>query len=121
MASVIDILGSAVKSFQPTNSVLAGGAAAVLTYAVGDILVAAGFVIPVLNIPLTIGMVATAAIPIGHLVTAIFPDSVNQHLQALATKLGTTVESIKSFIPQFEYTYPGDKPESTTVSNINQG
>lgn len=121
MASAFSILGKAVTQFQPTTSVIAGGAAAVLTYAVGDLLVSLGFIIPVLNIPLTIGMVATAAIPVGHLITALVPDSYNQQLKALAAKLQTTVENVKAFIPQVEYTYPDDKSASTTISNINKG
>ena len=80
---------------------------------------AAGIAIPPIGIlgltastPLTMTMVMSAAVPIGHVVTAIVPDSVNQQLNGLAQKLQVNVEKLKSFIPQEYYSddeFPKDR------------
>lgn len=98
-----------VKNFNPGNSVLAGGGAAILVYAAGAALVAAGVAIPPLTIlgvhiiataiPITMTMVATAAIPIGHVITAVVPDSVNQQISALAKKALNTIPQIQQQFP----------------------
>ena len=49
--SALSLITSAVKNFQPTTSVLAGGASSVLVCAVGALLVAAGIAIPPIGFP----------------------------------------------------------------------
>ncbi len=114
--NVLGLAVSALRNFQPTTSVLAGGAASVITCALGAVLVAAGVAIPPIGIfgltaatPLTMTMVMSAAVPIGHVVTALVPDSVNQQLKGLAQKLRIDVEELRSFIPQ-EYYSDADFP-----------
>lgn len=108
MASVLSMASSALKNFNPTASVLAGGGASLLTFAIGCALVAAGVSLPVIG-PITMTMVAAAAPTIGHIVTAFVPDTYNQQVNALATKVETSVENIKSIIPQTYQEYPKDK------------
>jgi hypothetical protein len=115
--SVLSLITAAVKNFQPTTSVVAGGAASILVTALGAVLVAAGVAIPPIGIlgltvatPLTMTMVMSAAVPIGHIVTALVPDSINQQLNGLASKLQIDVSKLKSFIPQ-EYYAPDDFPK----------
>ena len=115
--SALSLITAAVKNFQPTTSVLAGGAASIITCAIGAVLVAAGIAIPPIGIlgltastPLTMTMVMSAAVPIGHVVTALVPDSVNQQLNGLAQKLQVDVGKLKSFIPQ-EYYSDDDFPK----------
>lgn len=115
--SVTSVALTALKNFQPTTSVVAGGAASVLVYALGSILVAAGVSIPFIGIP-TMGMVAIASPLIGHIVTALVPDSVNQQLSGLATKLNVSVNDIKAVLPDVQYEYPGDVKPSGTVTNL---
>jgi hypothetical protein len=81
------------------------------------LLVAAGIAIPPIGIlgltaatPLTMTMVMSAAVPIGHVVTALVPDSVNQQLNGLAQKLQIDVGKLRSFIPQ-EYYSDDDFPK----------
>ncbi|MDE1901300.1 MAG: hypothetical protein KGI37_06635 [Alphaproteobacteria bacterium] len=114
--NALSLVTSALKNFQPTTSVLAGGASSILVCAIGAILVAAGVAIPPIGIlgltaatPLTMTMVMSAAVPIGHVVTALVPDSVNQQLNGLAQKLQVDVEKLRSFIPQ-EYYSADDFP-----------
>lgn len=114
--SALSFITAAVKNFQPTTSVLAGGAASIIVCAIGAVLVAAGVAIPPIGFlgltaatPLTMAMVTTAAVPVGHLVTALVPDSLNQQLQALAQKLQINVEKLKRIIPQPDY--PDEEPE----------
>ena len=99
--SALSLITAAVKNFQPTTSVLAGGAASIITCAIGAVLVAAGIAIPPIGIlgltastPLTMTMVMSAAVPIGHVVTAIVPDSVNQQLNGLAQKLQGAADKV---------------------------
>ena len=115
--NALSLVTSALKNFQPTTSVLAGGASSILVCAIGAILVAAGVAIPPIGIlgltaatPLTMTMVMSAAVPIGHVVTALVPDSVNQQLNGLAQKLQVDVGKLRSFIPQ-EYYSPDDFPK----------
>ena len=115
--SALSLITAAVKNFQPTTSVLAGGASSVLVCAVGALLVAAGIAIPPIGFlgltaatPLTMTMVMSAAVPIGHVVTALVPDSVNQQLNGLAQKLQIDVGKLRSFIPQ-EYYSDDDFPK----------
>lgn len=110
MASVLGIASSALKNFNPTASVLAGGGASLFVFAVGCALVAAGISIPVLNVPITMTMVAAAAPTIGHLVTALVPDTLNQQINALAKKLCTSASNLKAVIPQV-YSAPSDYPD----------
>jgi hypothetical protein len=114
--NALSLAASALKNFQPTTSVLAGGAASILACAVGAVLVAAGIAIPPIGFlglttatPLTMTMVMSAAVPIGHVMTALVPDSVNQQLNGLARKLQIDVEKLRSFIPQ-EYYSDADFP-----------
>lgn len=106
----LSFITKAVKNFQPTTSVLAGGAASVLVCGIGAILVAADVAIPPIGFlgltaatPLTMSIVTSAAVPIGHLVTALVPDSLNQQLNALAKKLQIDVERLRKIIPQPDY------------------
>lgn len=115
--NALSLVTTALKNFQPTQSVLAGGAASIITCAIGAALVAAGVAIPPIAFlglttatPLTMTMVMSAAVPIGHLVTAIVPDSVNQHLNGLAKQLQIDVGKLRSFIPQ-EYYSDDDFPK----------
>lgn len=115
--SALSLITTAVNNFQPTKSVLAGGAASILVCAIGAVLVAAGIAIPPIGFlgltaatPLTMTMVTSAAIPIGHLVTAIVPDSANQYLNGLAKKLQVDVENLRSYIPH-EYYSDDDFPK----------
>lgn len=108
--SALSFATAVVKNFQPTTSVLAGGAASILVCAFGAVLVAAGVAIPPIGFlgltaatPLTMTMVTSAAVPIGHIVTALVPDSVNQQLEGLAKKLQVDVESLKNVIPVPDY------------------
>jgi hypothetical protein len=62
--SALSLITAAVKNFQPTTSVLAGGAASILVTAIGAVLVAVGVAIPPIGIlgltaatPLTMTMV----------------------------------------------------------------
>lgn len=114
--STLSLIASAVKNFQPTTSVLAGGAASIITCAIGAVLVAAGVAIPPIGFlgltaatPLTMTMVTSAAVPIGHLVTALVPDSVNQHLNGLAQQLQIDVEKLRNVIPQPDYPDEGSR------------
>jgi uncharacterized membrane-anchored protein len=86
--SALSLITAAVKNFQPTTSVLAGGAASILVCAIGAVLVAVGVAI----------------------VTALVPDSVNQQLNGLAQTLQVDVGKLKSFIPQ-EYYSDDDFPK----------
>ncbi len=108
--SALSFATAVVKNFQPTTSVLAGGAASILICGIGAVLVAAGVAIPPIGFlgltaatPLTMTMVMSAAVPIGHIVTALVPDSVNQQLNGLAQKLQIDVGKLKSIIPQPDY------------------
>lgn len=109
MASVLGIASSALKNFNPTASVMAGGGASLLVFIAGCALVAAGVSIPVLNVPITMTMVAAAAPAIGHFVTALVPDTYNQQINALAKKVGAEVSDIKAVVPQV-YSAPSDFP-----------
>lgn len=114
---------AAFKNIQFSASVVAGGAASVLIYALGATLVAAGVIAPAITLPVigitlsTITLFSTAAIPIGHLVTAIVPDSVNQQIAALAANL----PKYQAMIPDVESgpsAYPDAPPATQTPSNI---
>jgi hypothetical protein len=48
-------------------------------------------------------MVMSAAVPIGHVVTALVPDSLNQQMNGLAQKLQIDVAKLRSVIPQPDY------------------
>lgn len=113
----LSIVAGALKNFQPTNSVIAGGAASVLVYMAGCALVAAGIAIPIVG-PVTMSMVAIAAPLAGHAVTSLVPDSVNQNLNALAAKLKTNVDNLKAVIPQVQALYPSGKNGATNVTPI---
>lgn len=118
MASVLNIAAGALKNFNPTASVLAGGGASLIVFAVGCGLVAAGIVIPGLG-PVTMTMVAAAAPTIGHLVTAFVPDTYNQSINQLADKVKIDAENIKALVPQV---YPNDYPSNKTVlGNFDDG
>lgn len=124
MASVISIASSALKNFNPTTSVLAGGGASILVFAIGCVLVSAGVAIPVLNIPITMTMVAAAAPAIGHIVTSFVPDSYNQQINALAAKVKTSAENIKAIVPQTYVEYPQDANVPIVMdstNNLNKG
>lgn len=128
MASAFSIATGAVRNFQPTTSVLAGGAASIIICAIGAILVAFGVVIPPIGFlglatatPLTMTMVMSAAVPIGHIVTSCVPDSVNQQLNGLAKKLQVAVQDIKVITPQVTYTYPTDKVDGISTGNLDKG
>lgn len=111
---------SALKNFQPTASVMAGGGASLITFAIGCALVAAGISIPVLNIPITMTMVAAASPTIGHFVSSIVPDTYNQQINAIATKLKTSVDNVKVALPQ-TYSAPEDfknPPPIPTPNNL---
>lgn len=107
---------SYLKNFQLDKSIKAGGFASIITVALGMALVAAGVVIPPISIgglilvatatPVTQAMVFAAALPIGHLVSAVVPAKLNEQLTALADKLGVSLDHIKSFVPEIEATYP---------------
>jgi hypothetical protein len=108
--SALSFVTAVVKNFQPTTSVLAGGAASILVTALGAVLVAAGVAIPPIGLlglttatPLTMTMVMSAAVPIGHVVTALVPDSLNQQLTGLARKLQIDVDKLRNLIPQDVY------------------
>ena len=121
MTSPLSIVTGAVKNFQPTTSVMAGGAASILTFAAGCALVAAGIALPFGLGPITMTMVAAAAPVVGHVVTSLVPDSVNQTLQGLANKLQIAVADIKIVTPEVEYTYPGDPTTPPTPNNLTNG
>lgn len=120
--NILSIASSAMKNFSVPDSVRAGGGAAVITVAIGSILVALGVSIPVLNVPLTMSMVLGAAVPIGHIVTALMPDSVKQQVDALGKKIGVQVSDLKTMVPQIEASYPAQSspPTTLTPSNINK-
>lgn len=119
MASALGVATGALKNFNPTASVLAGGGASVIVFAIGCILVATGVSIPFLNIPITMTMVAAAAPTIGHIVTAFVPDTYNQQINALAIKVKTSAENIKSIIPQTYAEYPVDTRLSEQGQSTN--
>jgi len=119
--SVLNILGAALKNFSPDQSIYAGGAASVATVAIGAVLVAMNVTVPILGVPLTMAMVTSAAIPIGHLVSSFIPATYNQQVTALARKVGAEVEDVKALVPSVEYTYPGDPILPNITSNINKG
>jgi hypothetical protein len=67
-------------------------------------------------------MFYAAALPIGHLVTALTPASKQESLDALATKIEVSTEHLKSFVPQIQASYLGDDGKGpTNISNINKG
>lgn len=111
---------SALKNFQPTTSVLAGGAASIAIYGAGTLLVTAGIALPFIGIP-TMAMVGVASVIGGHLITALVPDSTNQNLNALAAKGVAAIKDIQSDIPQIEYSFPGDVRPSASATNITTG
>jgi hypothetical protein len=118
-------LSAFFKNFQLSNSVIAGGGASILIYAVGAALVASNVVIPGLGIPLTMGIVGMAAIPLGHLVTALVPDSLKQQVDALGKKFGAQITDLKVVTPQFDHSFPSGKngavqTATVSVSNINK-
>lgn len=115
--SAFSIFKGAVMNFQPTNSVLAGGAASVLVYAIGACLVAGGVSIPYIGVP-TMAMVGLASPVIGHVVSAFVPDSDKQLVSGLANKLRISVTDIRNVLPQFEDSFPGDVKPSGTVTNL---
>lgn len=110
---------TAFKNIQFTDSIVAGGAASVIIYTIGALFVSMNVVIPFVGIPLTMGIVGAAAIPLGHLVTALVPDSVRQSIAGLAAKL----PKYQSMLPDL-YSAPSDfseaPPDRSTQSNINQ-
>ena len=114
--SALSFIAAAVKNFQPTTSVMAGGAASILVCALGAVLVAAGVAIPPIGIlgltaatPLPMTMVTGAAVPIGHIVTALVPDSLNQQLNGLAQKLQIDVGKLRQIVPQEDW--PDENPQ----------
>ncbi len=118
MPSPLAIGMAALKNFTVTDSIKAGGAASILTVAIGSLLVALGVSVPFLDVPLTMAMVTSAALPIGHIVSALVPDSYNQQLTSLATKLQTNVENIKMVLPQAVHDYPANK---TSFGPVDDG
>lgn len=116
--TALAVASSSLKNFQLSASVIAGGGASVLTIAVGAILVALGVTVPFIGIPLTMTMVTSAAVPIGHIVTALVPDTYNQQINALASKVQTDVETLKMIVPQVECTYPADKETGIVTGNM---
>lgn len=124
MASALSIAGSAIKNFQIDQSILAGGAGAIATVAIGAVLVAMNVTVPFLGIPLTMTMVTSAALPIGHFISSVVPATKDQQIDALATRLGVAADHLKSYIPQIVDTFPNPCPQdtgTTTPSNINKG
>ena len=127
MASALDIAVSSLKNFQIDQSIIAGGAGAIATVAIGAVLVALNVTVPVLGIPLTMTMVTSAAIPVGHVISALVPATADQQINALATRLGLEAQHIKNFIPQMKATpftpnFAVMPPAQGQVnSNINQG
>ena len=104
------------KNFQLDNSVMAGGGAAILIYAVGAGLVALNVTIPLAGIPLTMTMVGAAAIPLGHLVTAFVPASLKQQVDALGTKVGAQITELKAITPQIDPSFPEGRNGLTAVT-----
>lgn len=117
--SALSILTGAVKNFQPTTSVMAGGAASILTCAIGAILVASGVALPLGIGLITMTQVYAASPIIGHIVTMLVPDSVNQQISGLANKLQVAVSDIKIVTPEAAYVYPPDKVTGITTGDTN--
>lgn len=110
---------TAFKNIQFTTSILAGGAASVLFYTVGAILVGLNVTIPLIGVPLTLAIVAPVSIGLGHLVTALVPDSTKQSIAGLAAKL----PSLQAMIPDIDSSpsaFPNAPPSTLTQSNINK-
>lgn len=119
--TALGIATGALKNFVPPASVLAGGGASILVFAAGCALVAAGMSIPILNIPITMTMVAAAAPAAGHLVTMLVPDTLNQQINALAKKTLVKAEDIRAVIPQTYQQYPGDVAPPIIQTNLTHG
>lgn len=115
--SALDFAFTLLKNFNPTASVKAGGAASMLIYAIGLGLVTANVALPVIGVP-TMAMVGGAAVVIGHIVTSLVPDSFNQQVNAMASKLNVSVDDLKASLPDVQASYPGDTKPSDTVTNL---
>lgn len=87
------------------QSTLAGGISGVAVWGIGLALTAFGF-----NVPADVITAAVAIII--PLVVHIIPD---------AAKVDAAIKNIAAELPQTYAEYPGDKPLSTTISNINKG
>lgn len=116
-----------LKGVQVPNSVKAGAAASILIYVAGAVLVASGFAFPPMAIlglsipaiPLTDNMVAVIALPLGHIITTLVPDSTKQLIAGLAAKL----PSIQAMIPgtyAAPTDFPAAPPQVGAPNNINK-
>lgn len=116
--TALSALSSFVQNYKPTQSVLSGGAATILVFVVGTVLVSLGVSIPGVGI-LTMPIVSGAAPIIGQIVTYFVPDSAKDSMQQLANKLQVDVDHLKTFVPQIQAAYPNDPSPAISQGAAN--